>query len=51
LIQKLAGRLTLTDANRVLSAVERNLGLLGANINARLALEVVVLEFPNLEAG
>lgn len=47
-IQTLSKRLSLPDAKRVLTGVDRILEQLATNVNARLAMEVLLLEFPSL---
>lgn len=47
-VHSLADRLGLDRAKHALQAVERTLEQLGTNANARLALEVLLLELPSL---
>lgn len=50
-ITSLANRLGLEAANGSLKAIERTLEQLSTNVNARLALEVLLLELPTLKAA
>jgi DNA polymerase-3 subunit delta' len=47
-IESLAGHLQLPEARRVVSALERALGQLEANVNARLLAEVLLLDWPKI---
>jgi DNA polymerase-3 subunit delta' len=47
-IQSLAERLDLPGAQRIVAAIERTQDLLGRNVNARLATEVLLLDLPRL---
>lgn len=47
-VQSLAARLPLVAAKRSLAAVERTLDQLNTNVNARLAMEVLLLDLPRL---
>lgn len=48
-IKSVSAQLSLADAKRVLTAIDRSLEQLRTNVNARLAMEVLLLEFPNLK--
>ena len=47
-IESLAGRLQLSEARRVTSALEKSLVQLEANVNARLLAEVLLLDWPKV---
>jgi hypothetical protein len=47
-IESLARRLKLADARRVVSALEKSLSQLEANVNARLLAEVLLLDWPRV---
>ena len=47
-IEQLSQQLDLSRAQSIVAAIERTLGLLKANANARLATEVLLLDFPKL---
>jgi DNA polymerase III gamma/tau subunit len=49
LINKLADRLSLSEAKKLLSIAENGIGQLNRNINARLLAEVILLDFPQLQ--
>ncbi len=48
LIEKLANKLNLSEAKKLLSAAEKGVGQLNRNINARLLAEVILLDFPKI---
>lgn len=48
MIESLAGRLNKHSAQHALQAIERSLAQLSTNVNARLALEGLLLELPTL---
>lgn len=45
-LEQLAGRVSIQTARRIIQAAERTLQLLDRNINARLAMEVFLLDLP-----
>jgi len=47
-IRRLAGRVTLEEARQRTADLERALGRLNANVNARLLTEVVLLDWPSV---
>jgi DNA polymerase-3 subunit delta' len=47
-IEALAARIQLSEARRVVSALEKSLAQLDANVNARLLAEVLLLDWPKL---
>ncbi len=47
-IRRLAGQVTLAQARRCVRDLERGLGRLDANVNARLLVEVLLLDWPRV---
>ena len=47
-IESLAGRLQLSEVRRVVSALEKSMAQLDANVNARLLAEVLLLDWPTV---
>ncbi len=45
-IESLAARLDLGRARQAIAAIEKTVALVGRNVNARLAVEVLMLDFP-----
>ena len=47
-IRRLAGQVSLAQARRCVRDLERGLGRLDANVNARLLVEVLLLDWPKV---
>ncbi len=48
-IDRIAGQISLIVARQAVSGIERAISLLDTNVNARLAVEVLMLDLPRLE--
>jgi hypothetical protein len=50
-IDKLAGGMSIHEARFYVHAIERTLDQIDRNVNARLALEVLIMDFPRISVS